>query len=225
MMSQKTSRCCLPVSVLCALLVMGTGFSAYGVEGDAAPSAPAPGAPPGESISPTSTASTPEDYTIQIDDVLTVDGGQHSKYLDPRRSYRVAKDGTIKLPFLDRVKAAGLTKRELEDRLEKQYDPKYFKDLCITVEVASKTFYIGGEVRSPGIRPLAVRLSLLAAVLSAGGFTDYADLDNVRVSRLQSGNWVVQTVDCKAILRGKAPDDFEIKPNDLIWVPRGGIFK
>lgn len=77
----------------------------------------------------------PDNYIIQTGDLLTIDGHQHSKYLSPKRAYRVAEDGTIKLTYLGRVQAAGFTRRQLEDDLEKRYDPKYFKDLSITVEL------------------------------------------------------------------------------------------
>jgi protein involved in polysaccharide export with SLBB domain len=200
---------------LLVLVLAGATASVYGAEGTT-------GSGSGASSSGTLTVS--EDYIIQLDDVLTIDDGKARSELNPNRSYKVAEDGTIKLLYLGRVKAAGLTVRQLEDNIEKLYDPKYFKNLYIDINVASKTYDIGGEVRSPGIKNLLMRTTILKAIASAGWFTDYAKVSKVTVTRDEGGKTVLYEVDCGKIMKGEAEDAFVIKANDTIIVPRSGAF-
>ncbi len=164
---------------------------------------------------------TSDDYVIQVDDILTIDGHQYAE-LTPLRTYTVAKDGTIKLVYIGRVKAAGLTKRALEEQLEEQYKD-YFKNLVIDATVRSKTYTVVGEVRSPGMQPLQLKTTILTALARAGWFTDFGDQSEVIVIRSSGAEPSHHGVDCKAILRGKA-EDFIIEPNDVIYVLRKGIF-
>jgi len=167
-------------------------------------------------------AITSDDYVIEVDDILTIDGYQHVEF-NPMRPYAVAKDGTIKLVYIGRVPAAGLTKRQLEEDLEKRY-AKFFKNLVLNVTVRSKTYTIAGEVRNPGIHPLQIKTTITRAIARAGDFTDFAKQSKVIILRNSPGGQIVRhEVDCEAILRGKA-EDFVIEPNDVVYVPRKGLF-
>jgi protein involved in polysaccharide export with SLBB domain len=66
------------------------------------------------------------------------------------------------------------------------------------------------------------RTTLLGAIARAGGFTDYADRDEVVVVRETDKGSERHTLDIAAILSGKAPDDFVLKPRDIVWVSRKG---
>ena len=112
----------------------------------------------------------------------------------------------------------------MEDKIEKLYDPKYFKNLSITIDVASYTFTIGGEVRSPGVKPLLSGMTIQGAIASAGWFTDFAKESKVIVTRVEDGKRVQKIIDVNDILKGKVGADFLIKPKDDIFVPRGGPF-
>lgn len=210
------------VSILSLLTLT---FPAHGVERTPLPATAL--APPvttsggGEGSLLPITGGTPDDYVIKIDDSLTIDGNQHSKYLDPRRLYIVSKDDTIKLVYLGRVEVAGLTKRELEEKLEQLYDPDYFKNLVITVEVRMQSYEVMGDVRMPGTREFSGGISIVSAIARAGGFSDYGDERNVVVIRQDGSRHIV---DCRAILTGKGGTDFLIQPGDMIWVQRKGIF-
>ncbi|MDP2898341.1 MAG: polysaccharide biosynthesis/export family protein [bacterium] len=192
-------------------------------------SAPPPATAPASPVTTTAsgdggllptTGGTPDDYVIKIEDSLTIDGNQHSKYLDPRRLYIVGKDGSIKLVFLKRQMVAGLTKRQLEEKLEQLYDPDYFKNLVITVEVRMQSYEVMGEVKMPGTRELTGGTTVLKAVVRAGGFSDYANEGKVVVLRADGSRHIV---DCTAILKGRVPDTFVVQAGDVIWVPRTGF--
>jgi len=202
-------------------LAIAMAYRAQAAETAAAPATPAATGSAASAVG----GGTPGDYVIQVDDLLTVDDGKPRGELNTSRGYRVDGDGTIKLIHIGRVKAAGLTKRELEDRLEKLYDPKYFKNLTINVEVATKTFSIGGEVRIPGVKNFLMKTTILQAIMAAGWFTDYAKVSKVIVLRNnEKGEQVRHEIDSGDIVKGKA-EDFIIKPNDIIIVPEKGWFK
>jgi protein involved in polysaccharide export with SLBB domain len=64
-------------------------------------------------------------------------------------------------------------------------------------------------------------LTLSKAILRAGGFTDFADRKNVKVTR-QEGGADKQTfvVDVGEIFdKGKTENDVALKPGDLIYIP------
>ena len=72
------------------------------------------GASPSDAVSNTPAIATAGDYVIGLDDVLTV-----VFWRDQQLSgdVLVRPDGKISLPLLDDVSAAGLTPRQLRDRL------------------------------------------------------------------------------------------------------------
>lgn len=212
------------ILMLSFTLIVGAGTTTFAYGAEAAPTggtSPSP-ASGSEGASSSGQAVTPDTYIIQADDILTIDGSPH---LELRaRSYRVSEDGTIMMLYLKRIEVKGLSKRQLQDKLMEMYDPKYFKNVVINVEVRIKSFNIVGEVRNPGIKDLLTQTSILTAIASAGDFTEYADPSKVIVIRLdKEGMPTRQTIDCKAILRGKAPDSFLVKPNDVISVLRKGF--
>ncbi len=223
-MQGKKSFACLVLVATVLALSAGVSVRAWGAGTEAAPPPTATGTTPGEGTGLLTGGTTPEDYVIQVDDMLTLDDGRVRSELSGIRTYRVARDGTIKLIYLGRVEAVGLTKRQLEDKLEKLYDPKFFKNLTLNLEVASKTYSIVGEVRNPGIKNILMKTTIITAIASAGGFTDYAKQSKVIVLRVVGGEQARREIDCEEILKGKAKAEFLIEPNDVIWVPPKGLF-
>ena len=96
----------------------------------------------------------------------------------------IDENGNIKLPYIDTVPAVGLTPTELEARIKRTYlDKKIFRMMTVNVFVPLRSYFVRGEVRSPGRFPLTTGMTLLQAVVTAGGFTEYADERDVRVIR------------------------------------------
>ena len=76
--------------------------------------------------------------------------------------------------------------------------------------VKAGVFYVTGEVRKPDSYKVKDDLTLLKAIALAGGFTDKASKDDVRVIRKRDG---------KEEVIEKAPMDLRIQPEDVIVVP------
>lgn len=128
----------------------------------------------------------------------------------------VDEGGFVKVPYLDRIKAAGLSTSQLEDEIERRYvDGKIYKSITVGVIMPSQSYFIQGEVRVPGRVPLLTPVTLLQAIAQAGGYTDYADEGDVRIIR--AGR--TQRHNAKDLSR--FPErDVRIEPGDVINVTR-----
>ncbi len=84
--------------------------------------------------------------------------------------YPVDSDGTFTFPPIGRVKAGGLTLRQLEAELKRLLMDGFFKDPQLSVGVEtykSQKIHIVGEVRNPGTYPLTGEMYLIEAVARA----------------------------------------------------------
>ena len=102
----------------------------------------------------TATQVAPTNYVIGPQDVLTIAVFDQE---DLGGKFPVDSDGTFTFPLIGRVKAGGLTLRELEAELKKQLKNGFFKDPQLSVGVEqyrSQKIHVVGEVRNPGTYPL-----------------------------------------------------------------------
>lgn len=130
-------------------------------------------------------------------------------------SYLIADDGTISLPLIGTVQAAGKTPGELQRIITKLYVPEYFVRLAVTVTAINRVYYVGGEVTKPGPEEYLGQTTVTRAIQSAGDFTVFAS-HNVWLTR-SDGTRIPVNVD-KA-LRDSASDP-QVFPGDQIQVPR-----
>jgi polysaccharide biosynthesis/export protein len=85
---------------------------------------------------------------------------------------RVANDGTISLPLLGRVKAAGLTTEQLRHELEEKWGENYLQDPQVTIfikQFRAKPVSVIGAVEKPGLYPLTAPRTLIEVLSMAGG--------------------------------------------------------
>ncbi len=132
---------------------------------------------------------------------------------------KIREDGTITLTLNKSFKAAGMTASELEKEIRKCYVPDYYKYMTVTVkpDVSTQWYYVDGEVSSRGSRQIYnSRITVLKAIASAGGFTDFANKKKVKLTRVDGRS---QTVNCVKALDNPSLDP-EVYPGDKIHVPR-----
>lgn len=133
-------------------------------------------------------------------------------------TYNVQIDdqGTITLPYVGAVKAAGTSAGELATRVRETYlNRKIYKAVDVSVTVTERYIYVGGEVTRPGRIVWTPDLTLTKAIQSAGGFTLYAKENHVTLAREQ------QAYDVNVTLAQKDPtQDILLMPGDSIQVPR-----
>jgi protein involved in polysaccharide export with SLBB domain len=132
---------------------------------------------------------------------------------------QIKEDGTITLLQNKKFTAAGKTAGQLEDEIRAAYVPSIFRYMTVTVtpDVNTQWYYIDGEVGSHGNRLIYNhRTTVLQAIASAGGFTDFANKKKVKLTRMDGR---VQVINCVKA-RENPVLDLEIYPGDKIYVPR-----
>lgn len=121
-------------------------------------------------------------YRIQVNDTLFISLRGITPE-QPNLEMVVDEKGDIKLPYINTLKAEGATASELEDTVRQSYlTHKIYRNLTVNIIIPSQatpnpTFYIKGEVRSPGRIPFVNGMTVLAAIAAAGGPTDYFSPD------------------------------------------------
>jgi polysaccharide export outer membrane protein len=152
--------------------------------------------------------------------------------------YTVEADGTFTFPLIGRVKAGGLTLRDIERALRAQLSDGFFKNPQVSVSVEhyrSRRIFVVGEVRVPGPYPLVGDMTLIEALARAGSTTEHAAGEALIVRSSsgtgangpllpeQDGGAEVQRVDIKALQSGQLSQNASLRDGDTIFVPRAEL--
>jgi protein involved in polysaccharide export with SLBB domain len=98
--------------------------------------------------------------------------------------YQIDNGGSLSLPLMGTIRAAGLTKSELEQVITTQLKTQYLRNPKVTVDVVSyRPFYVLGEVQKPGEYQFRSGLNVLSAIAIAGGATYRAAPSKVLIQR------------------------------------------
>ncbi len=158
-------------------------------------------------------------YKIGPQDVLRIDVWKEAEI---SRSVPVRPDGKISLPLLNDVQAAGLTAMELANNITEGLK-KFITSPQVTVtvsEINSRRVYVTGEVTRPGAFPLLPNMTVLQAVTSGGGFTQFARTKNIYVLRNEGGKQTKYPFNYNDVVKGKRPEEnITLQPGDTIVVP------
>jgi polysaccharide biosynthesis/export protein len=128
--------------------------------------------------------------------------------------------GRISMPLIGSIDAAGKTPEQLSRAIEASLRGRYVRNPQVTVnlkEAISQVFTVDGQVKEPGLYPVIGHMSLMRAVATAKGASEFAQLDDVVVFRTVDNQHLAALYNLKAIRRG-AYDDPEIFANDVIIV-------
>jgi polysaccharide export outer membrane protein len=201
-----------------ALIGMGLGIllGATGLQPQDAAKGASPATPQTTAPAP---ATTDASYKIGPQDVLRIDVWKEAEI---SRSVPVRPDGKISLPLLNDVQAAGLTAMELANVITEGLK-KFINSPQVTVsvsEINSRRVYVTGEVTRPGAFPLLPNMTVLQALTSAGGFTQFARIKNIYVLRTEGGKQVKHPFNYKDVVNGKGSENnIALQPGDTIVVP------
>jgi polysaccharide export outer membrane protein len=162
---------------------------------------------------------TDPSYKIGPQDVLRIDVWKEAEI---SRSVPVRPDGKISLPLLNDVQAEGLTAMELSNVITEGLK-KYITNPQVTVsisEINSRRVYVTGEVTRPGAFPLLPNMTVLQALTSAGGFTQFARTKKIYVLRSEGGRQVKHPFNYNDVVKGnRQEDNIVLQPGDTIVVP------
>ena len=132
----------------------------------------------------------------------------------------VSPAGTLTSPLIGQIAVAGSTAFQLSGKMREILARAFFVDpqVLVTVRNQARKVFVSGEVRNPGAYNAQEGLTVLSACTLAGGFTNYAALNRVKVLRNENGKTRTIEVDLSKVRRGKTPD-LAVAAGDRVDVP------
>lgn len=149
---------------------------------------------------------------------------------DLTREMQVDASGRISMPLVGTIDARGKTAAELADAIEAALRGRYVRDPDVTVNIkssVSQVVTIDGQVVEPGLYPVTNQMTLMRAVASAKGLSEFARQDDVVVLRTVNGRKMAGLYNIGAIRRGAYADP-AIYANDVVIVgdsPQRRLFR
>src|SRR6185437_5482484 len=202
----KISNCLLLLGMLLALTGCAT----------------APGSTQAPTINPDAQAVAV--YHIGVDDQLQVSVWHNP---DLSVSVPVRPDGKVTVPLIGDVEAGGRTPEQVAGELKDK--PKAYvrdpQEAVFLTELRSHEYLsrvrLTGEVRAPISIPYRQGMTVLDAVLAAGGPTEYAAPDHTELYRKTGTSTQAYAVRLDNILqKGELKTNYPVQPGDVITVPQ-----
>ncbi len=139
---------------------------------------------PADSTAPVSTVKDPpSSYVLGPNDQVSVDVVELPEI--NAKSYRIDSGGSISLPLIGRVQAAGLTLKQFEDELTARLQTQVRNPHLVTglVETRSQPVSVMGFVNTPGTQQLTGSKTLFDVIAMAGGLKPEAG-DMIKITRI-----------------------------------------
>jgi polysaccharide export outer membrane protein len=136
------------------------------------------------------------------------------------QTQKVGTDGTLSLPLVGDVHAAGKSPTELQNELANLYKPQLQdNEVLVTLEARALPVVVSGAVQKPGKIVFERPATVLEAIMEAGGFTPEADLKKVSLIRIVRGEHETEQFDLRPVLHGKPTPAVYVSGGDVIYVP------
>src|SRR5215813_7971509 len=139
------------------------------------------------------------------------------------RVAQVAETGTVNLPLVGEVQAAGRTAQEIERDLTKKLAAKYLQSPQVSIlikEYNSQRVTVEGAVKRPGVYPIRGKTSLLLYSTAEG--LDTASDTTVVVFRQIDGKRSAARFDVGQIRSGSSSDP-QVQSGDVIVAPTSAM--
>lgn len=144
-------------------------------------------------------------------------GDYVSQYIN---GYQVDSLGTITLPILGSIEVAGLTLKQIQDRVQKK-SLEFLKDPSIKVKLLSFKINVSGEVKNPGVYYIYnQKINILEAISMANGVTDNAKINEALLVRENTNGTSTYNIDLTSryLLMSEG---YYLQPNDMIYLKPG----
>lgn len=201
-------------NIFLGAVVIIIGLLGMGCAGTAVPKA---------DIEPVFSGNSEEDYRIGADDRLQI-----TVWRNPELSVAVPvrPDGKISVPLIGDVMAGGNTPEQVAAAI-KQKLAAFIREpnvAVLVVDLRSHEYLsrvrVTGAVRTPRSLPYRQGMTVLDAVLEAGGTTDFAAPNRSKLYRKGKDITNVLDVELGDILnKGKLQTNFALRPGDVVTVP------
>ncbi len=133
--------------------------------------------------------------------------------------FLINSDGTIELPYIGEIQAAGLKRHEFINQLTEKLS-EYIIDPIIKVNLLNFKITILGEVSKPGAYNIPnEKIDIIQAIAVSGAFTNYSKKNEIHLIREINGErkeFIINLND-KSVFNSPS---FFLKQNDIIYVPQ-----
>lgn len=135
------------------------------------------------------------------------------------QGYLVNSDGFIQFPILGNIKAEGLNKNELRDKIATSLsEKKLLVDPIVSIRFQNFRVTVLGEVNHPTVVMVpSEKISLLEAIGLAGDLTLYAKRSNVMVIREMNNQKTIERLDLNSQEIFNSPY-YYLQSNDVVYV-------
>ncbi|SFS16750.1 polysaccharide export outer membrane protein [Dyella sp. OK004] len=162
-------------------------------------------------------------YRIGVDDQLQITVWQNP---DLSVSVPVRPDGKITVPLIGDVIAGGKTPEEVASDIKGKL-VTYVRDPQVAVILTALRSHeylsrvrVTGAVRTPVSIPYRQGMTVLDAVLAAGGTTEFAAPDRTELYRADGGVTTPYAIRLDKVLQqGDLATNYPVQPGDVITVP------
>lgn len=132
--------------------------------------------------------------------------------------YLVRRDGTVDLPLLGNVKAAGFTVKEFEDTLMVLFANEYQEPFVQVKITNQRVIVFPGNGSDAKVIPLInTNTTLMEAIAQAGGITERGKAKSIKLMRKENGKRVIYVIDLSTI-EGLKYTDLVVQANDYIYI-------
>ena len=165
-------------------------------------------------------------YRLQPSDVLELEYEYTPEY---NQTVTVGPDGTVTLRLVGTVKVEGLSLDEATSAIKaKASVPLNNPELSLTLkEFVKPHFTIYGEVQKPGVYDMHGGVTVLQAIAMSGGQKETSKQTEVVLLRKVNGDMAeVKVINTKTMSTADGVrEDFALKPDDMIIVPKNKLGK
>jgi polysaccharide export outer membrane protein len=168
---------------------------------------------------PQFTESDPSSYRVGPEDVLEISVWREDAL---KKEVLVRPDGGLSYPLIGDVQAAGKTVNEIRAEVAKRLE-KFIPEPAVSVtvlKVGSQRVYVLGKVTKPGEFAVGRYVDVLQALSMAGGLTQFAESNEIRVMRREGDRQIVLPFEYARVIRGqKLEQNIQLRGGDVVVVP------
>lgn len=158
-------------------------------------------------------------YRVGPEDVLEISVWREDAL---KKEVLVRPDGGLSYPLIGDMHAAGKSVNEIRGEIAKRLE-KFIPDPVVSVtvlKVGSQRVYVVGKVNKPGEFLVGRYVDVLQALSMAGGLTQFADSNEIRVMRREGERQLVLPFEYGRVTRGqKLEQNVQLRGGDVIVVP------
>lgn len=159
--------------------------------------------------------SSSSEYILGPEDTVEISVFRHD---DMKMESTISSTGRISYYLVGDIQAAGLTRFQLRDKIEKEL-ARFIKHPQVIVRITefrSHKIFVLGQVNSPGVYRMKNDFTLVEAISAAGGIGPDAHLDGAYVVRHGK---VLLVNFFELIVKGNTEENIPLLPDDVVYIP------